>query len=90
MSTYALRLPDDLMRAAKQAAKRNGTSLNQFFLAAIAEKVGAARAQALFQEHARRADMAAFREIMARVPDAPPVPDDEIEDQDEAAGRSST
>ena len=82
MSTYALRLPENLMRAAKEAAKRNGTSLNQFFLTAIAEKVGAERVEALFREQAARADIAAFREIMARVPDAPPVPGDEIEDDE--------
>ena len=78
-SSYALRLPDDLMRAAKDAAKRNGTSLNQFFLAAIAEKVGADRTEALFRSYVGRADMAAFRGIMARVPDAPPVLGDELE-----------
>jgi len=38
----ALRLPRSLHRQAAVAAERDGTSLNQFIVAAIAEKVGAA------------------------------------------------
>lgn len=78
-SSYALRLPGDLIRAAKEDARRNGTSLNQCLPAAVAEKVGADRTEALFGSHAGRAGVAAFRGIMARVPDARPVPGDEIE-----------
>ncbi|MDI7277626.1 MAG: toxin-antitoxin system HicB family antitoxin [Anaerolineae bacterium] len=37
----ALRLPRSLHRTASQMAKRDGTSLNQFLVAAIAERVGA-------------------------------------------------
>ena len=37
----ALRLPKSLHRHAAMAAERDGTSLNQFIVAAIAEKVGA-------------------------------------------------
>ena len=38
---FALRLPKSLHRNAAQLAEREGTSLNQFLVAAIAEKVGA-------------------------------------------------
>jgi len=37
----ALRLPHSLHRKAAQMAERDGTSLNQFLVAAVAEKVGA-------------------------------------------------
>ncbi|MCX6000409.1 MAG: type II toxin-antitoxin system HicB family antitoxin [Chloroflexi bacterium] len=39
----ALRLPKSLHRQAALAAERDGTSLNQFIVIAVAEKVGAAR-----------------------------------------------
>ena len=38
---YALRLPRSLHRRAAQAAEKDETSLNQFIVAAIAERVGA-------------------------------------------------
>ncbi len=79
MSTYSLRLPDDLMQKAKDAAKRNHTSLNQLFVSAIAERVGAERTERLFAAMAERADLAAFQRILDRVPDTPPVSGDELE-----------
>ncbi|MDP2959243.1 MAG: toxin-antitoxin system HicB family antitoxin [Longimicrobiales bacterium] len=41
-----LRLPKSVHRQAAEAAERDCTSLNQFILAAVAEKVGAARVEA--------------------------------------------
>lgn len=38
---FALRLPRSLHRQASQLAQRDGTSLNQFIVTALAEKVGA-------------------------------------------------
>jgi predicted transcriptional regulator len=78
MSTYSLRIPDDLMNEAKQLAESNSTSLNQFFLSAIAERVGAERTRQHFAALAARADAAAFRNIMARVPNRRPLRGDEI------------
>lgn len=79
MSAYTLRIPDDLMREAKRIAEENNTSLNQFFLSAIAERVGVERTQRLFSSFAARADFDAFQRMMKRVPDVPPVPGDEID-----------
>ncbi len=79
MSTYSLRLPDDLMQKARDLAKSNHTSLNQFFVSAIAERVGADRTEKLFATMAERADLAAFHRILDRVPYAPPMSGDELE-----------
>ena len=40
MSSFSLRIPDDLMEEAKKPAAENSTSLNQFFLVTIAAKIG--------------------------------------------------
>jgi predicted RNase H-like HicB family nuclease len=45
---FALRLPRGLHRQASQLAEMEGSSLNQFFVAAIAEKVGATNAANLY------------------------------------------
>jgi hypothetical protein len=74
-STYPLRLPAYLMEQARQIAEANGSSLNQFFLAAIAEKVG--EAKATLQERAGRADIKKARSVLARVPDVPAMEGDE-------------
>jgi hypothetical protein len=41
MSNYALRLPESLKQAAKRIAASDDTTMNQFFVVAIAEKISA-------------------------------------------------
>ncbi len=41
MSSYALRLPESLKLAAKRIAAADDTTMNQFFVVAIAEKISA-------------------------------------------------
>jgi uncharacterized protein (DUF1778 family) len=65
-SNYALRLPASLKKAAEEAAARDGATLNQFIVAAVAEKLGAYRAADFFATRAARANLAAFDEILAR------------------------
>lgn len=69
MSSFSLRIPDDLMEEAKKLAVENHTSLNQFFLATIAEKIGEAKAKQYFKNRAQFADVDAVRAILDRVPD---------------------
>ena len=70
-STYPLRLPAYLMDQAKEVAYASGSSLNQFFVAAIAEKVGEVRVT--LKERALRADAEKARAVLDRVPDVPAV-----------------
>jgi|TARA_B100000315_G_scaffold246644_1_gene274216 hypothetical protein len=78
MSAYSLRIPASLMREAKDMAKRSEVSLNQFFLTAIAERVGAEQTRELFSDLASRADPDEFQRILNRVPDIPALPGDEL------------
>ena len=41
MSQYALRLPESLKPAAKRIAAADDTTMNQFFVVGIAEKISA-------------------------------------------------
>ena len=52
MSSYALRLPESLKQAAKRIAAADDTTMNQFFVVAIAEKISAMEAASFFEQRA--------------------------------------
>lgn len=68
MSSFSLRIPDDLMEEAKKLASENSASLNQFFLVTIAAKIGEAKTRKYFEERPQLADIDAVRAILPRVP----------------------
>ncbi len=63
-SNYALRLPASLKREVEKVARDDGTSLNQFIVTAVAEKLSALRTADFFEERRARADVGAALEIM--------------------------
>ena len=67
MGQYALRMPESLMRATKRAAKSDNTSINQFIITAIAEKVAALETETLLQDRASMADRDAFLALLDKV-----------------------
>ena len=75
-SSFALRLPASLKAAAEETATADGTTLNQFIVMAVAEKVAALRTADHLTGRAKRADFEAFDRFMAREAGAPPRPDD--------------
>ena len=52
MSNYALRLPESLKQAAKRIAANDDTTMNQFFVVAIAEKISAMETAKFFEKRA--------------------------------------
>lgn len=52
MSQYALRLPESLKQAAKRIAAADDTTMNQFFVVAIAEKISAMETADFFAKRA--------------------------------------
>lgn len=78
MSSYPLQLPEELMEEIRCLAAENQVSLDQWLLAAIAEKMGFERTARLLRRFAERADYARFDQILARVPDAEPIVGDEL------------
>ncbi len=65
-SNYALRLPASLKREVEKVARDDGTSLNQFIVTAVAEKLSALRTADFFEERRARADVSAALEVMTR------------------------
>ena len=77
-SNYALRLPASLKREVEKVARDDGTSLNQFIVTAVAEKLSALRTADFFDERRARADVDAALEIMRRKRGEAPREGDEV------------
>ncbi len=84
MSSFPLRLPDDLKERAAAQAEAAGVSLNQYIATALAARVGAqAEAERYFAARGARTTPDRAREILARAGrDNPPRPGDEVDDAD--------
>jgi hypothetical protein len=78
ITTYPLRLPHSIKAAVTRLAKEDGTSINQFVVTAVAEKIAALETASFFAERRQRADRTAFRKLMHRKGGEPPRPGDEM------------
>ncbi len=77
MTTLSLTLPNSIRRHLQEMADLDGVPVDQFIASAITEKISAMTAETYLRARADRADSAAFRAILDRVPDRPPVAGDE-------------
>ncbi|MBX9934331.1 MAG: toxin-antitoxin system HicB family antitoxin [Methylobacterium sp.] len=78
-ATYPLKLPTSIKTAAARLAKEDGVSLNQWIATAVAQKVGAVEMAAeFFKCRAAGHSLDEFDDILARVPERPPEPGDEL------------
>ena len=78
VGTYPLRLPRSLKAAVEKLSREDGTSINQFVVMAVAEKVSAMTTAEYFAERKARADMEAFDRILDRKGGEPPREGDRI------------
>ena len=78
MGQYSLRLPDSILKAAKELAVQENTSMNQLFAIAITEKVSALKTEDLLKQRAMQADLSAARKALDKVPDGKIIPGDEL------------
>lgn len=75
-SSYALRLPRSLKAGAEQAAREDGSTLNQFIVSAVAEKLAALKTADYFAQRATRGDLEAALATLSRAGGQEPEPDD--------------
>ena len=80
MSTLSLRLPDSLHQKLRELAARDDVSINQLIATAVAEKTSALLTLEYLEARGSRADRRLLDRILARVPDSPPIPGDELPD----------
>lgn len=72
MSTLSLRLADSLHTTAKELARQDHVSVNQFISTAIAEKISALTTETYLEERAKRGSVEKFEAVLAKVPDVEP------------------
>lgn len=77
-NTFPLRLPASLRAEAERLAAEDGTSLNQFVMVAVAEKLATIRTSDIFQRHRGRADWEWFDAFLAGGGGETPRQGDEI------------
>ena len=76
-STYPLKLPTSVKKAAVELAASDGVSLNQFIAAAVAEKVGSLRvAHDFLRDRAGGAKPRDMLKYLRRAPKVAPSADD--------------
>lgn len=78
MSTLSLRLPESLHKRVRDFAQQEGISINQFISAAVAEKMAALSTVDYLEERAKRGSREEFLAVLAKVPDVPAEPGDEL------------
>jgi hypothetical protein len=76
--TFPLRLPRSLKTAVEQIAREDGTSVNQFVVTALAEKISAMKTAEVFALRKSRADFDAFDRIMSRKGGQKPAAEDAL------------
>jgi hypothetical protein len=70
MRNYALRLPESLKQAAKRIAAADDTTMNQFFVVAIAEKISAMETAQFFEKRALAGSAVAAQAAWDKVGDS--------------------
>jgi hypothetical protein len=78
MSAMSIRLPASLHKHVRELAEREGISINQLVATALAEKMSALMTAEVLETRARRGDRTKFLAALAKVPDVPPEPGDEV------------
>jgi hypothetical protein len=77
MSSYALRLPESLKSASKRIAAADDTTMNQFFVVAIAEKISAMETADFFQRRSANTSKAKADKVWAKVSSKAPEAQDQ-------------
>ena len=75
---YPLRLPASLKAAVAEISRKDGTSINQFVVTAVAEKISAMKTAEFFTTRGAEADIEAARRLLRRDGGQPPMPDDRL------------
>ena len=84
-SNYALRLPLSLKSGAEQMAREDGSTLNQFIVSAVAEKLAALKTADYFVQRAAKGDLPAAMALLSRSGGQLPVSGDEYQQSSTAA-----
>lgn len=76
---YPLHLPQSLKETAARMAQEDGVSLNQWIVAAVAQKIGAMQtADDFLKARTGKASRGSLTGLLDKAPDVPPAPEDAV------------
>ena len=78
MKTIQAQVPDYLAALAAEAAARERTTLDQIVSLALSAQLSAWKVRDDMETRARRGNLEDLDKILARVPNVPPLPGDEL------------
>lgn len=78
MSPLTIQLPDSLKKTIEALAAKEGYSVSQFLASAAGEKVAVVLTMDYLRREAAAGRREDFERYLAAVPDAPPLPGDEL------------
>ena len=78
MSTLTIELPESLKKTIEELAAREGYSVSQFLASAAGEKLAVFMTMDYLHREAAAGRREDFEKYLAAVPDAAPVPGDEL------------
>lgn len=78
MTAFTIQLPDGVSKQLSECAAKAGTTVEQLVASAAAEKLSAMITVEHLRKRARHAKREDFEKYLASVPDAPPLPGDEL------------
>jgi predicted transcriptional regulator len=78
MSTLTVQLPDGLKKNIEELAAREGYSVSQFLASAAGEKLAVVMTMDYLRREAAAGRREDFEKYLAAVPEAPPLPGDEL------------
>ena len=78
MSTLTVELPDSLRKTIEELAAKEGYSVSQFMATAASEKASVLLTMDYLRREAAAGRREDFEKYLSAVPDAPPMPGDEL------------
>jgi hypothetical protein len=78
MSTLTIELPESLKKTIEELAAREGYSVSQFLASAAGEKLAVVMTMDYLRREAAAGRREDFEKYLAAVPDAPPLPGDQL------------
>jgi len=79
MNALTIELPESLYRKVAELARSDGISVEQFIATATAEKMSALLTVEYLRREAALGSRADFDRVLGKVPDVPPEPYDELQ-----------
>jgi pSer/pThr/pTyr-binding forkhead associated (FHA) protein len=78
MSTLEVKIPDLLLKQVSEIAAKENVSVDQLVSIALAAQVSSSQVRESVSSRAKRVDWQKVNDIITRVPENPPLPDDEL------------